>query len=232
MLLLKGKEQTSGLDFWQSLWFCPLLDHSSDELFFFFPLEPKYSLKMPKSFRLMKSNALNLWPPSILLDTCLSLEGAGGVIGVDRCSLETREHTCSVPPNHYLIILPENPLETEHLGASVVPGRAVGLSCGSAGYLGVAVSPTAPPGVLFDHQMSRKHRHSSVRSARRLPAHGLTEARCLLVACRLPRWSLCSCTFLSKICTTLAKRMCTLKQTPPFLPPSIKSTENPSVSNM
>lgn len=71
MLLLKGREQTSGLDFWQSLWFCPLLDHSSDELFFF-PLEPKYSLKMPKSFRLMKSNALNLWPPSILLDTCLS----------------------------------------------------------------------------------------------------------------------------------------------------------------
>lgn len=65
MLLLMARKEISGQNFWQSLGVCPLVDHTSDECFF--PLKYKYSQKMLKNFRVMKHNALYLWPLRILV---------------------------------------------------------------------------------------------------------------------------------------------------------------------
>lgn len=79
--------------------------------------------------------------------------------------------------NHRLIVLPHHTLETERTGPGEVLGRAAarGLSCGCEGTPG-AVSQMVLPGVLFDHQMSRKdHQKSVCCCTLQLPAHGLTK---------------------------------------------------------
>lgn len=165
----------------------------------------------------MKRNALDLWPPSILWDAPLSLARMppfleGRTWRGSPLFRKQGAHPVS-SPSRRLITLADR-FTSERTDPAEAPGGAAAFSC----------SPEVPGCGLGPGCCAAARCH-----ARAVPAPRPSAVS--PAACPLPR-RLCSRTFPSKICTALAEGMCALNRTPPFHPPSIKSAENPSVSNM
>ena len=168
----------------------------------------------------MKRTALDLRPPRVQRDARLLLGGMPPFFEGRTWRGSRRDHTLSAPRAAvrllYQIVLHRSARMPRRLPAGLPPFPA------SRGALGCGLSPPLAPAAV---------RPPDVTHAPSQPAAPRAQALCLLAARPLPRWLL-SRTFPSEICTALAKGMCVLNQTPPSHPPSIKSAENPPVSNM
>lgn len=135
---------------------------------------------------------------------------------------------------HLLIVLPERTSETEHLSPGAVLSRAVahGLSWGCGGSLGAAGVRWIFPGYSLATRCHARTTRTACAPVLQLPAHGLTRPWCLLVACRCHVGVVSSHVPQQRLRCTCRKNVCATPAPHHHLPPTTKSTENPSVSNM